>query len=162
MTLPTESFETQFQNYFQRPVAETAAKSLSNGIEIELQIAEPDSTAPLETLTFTKAGGKNKILAGPSQSPHIVFEITPLAAQAILSETSDDIARVGIHIFKLIASKDPQSRVRVRIKAGLMTFLTHGYLGVLTSGGSAIASYLATKGLGGMGAIKDALKKMKE
>ena len=54
-----------------------------------------------------------------------------------------------------------KKKVSVKFKAGFLTLFSKGYLGILTAGGSQFASFLASKGLNGMGAIKEALKKMK-
>ena len=99
---------------------------------------------------------------GPAATPQVTFEFAPGAAESILAAPADsDIGAIGVGIARLILSKDPGQKVRFRLNAGILSLLTKGYFGVVASGGSAFASFLASKGLGGIGAIKNAVKKLK-
>jgi len=153
------NFTPRFSEYFNREVAQSAAKSIADGAEMLFQIAGSDGKVQ-ESFTFTRSGGKNQIVATPAQSPHLVFTLTPSAAEQVLSDPSDEIGAIGINIMKLVTSPDANRRVSVKLKAGFITLFTQGYFGVITTGGGAFASFLASKGLNGMGAIKSALKKM--
>lgn len=150
----TSNWVERFSTYFDREIAQKAAKSLSNGAEIEIQIDG-------ETFTFTKADGKNQVSPGPAKDPQVVFTMTPKAAEAILTDTTEEIGAIGVNILKLIVSKESDRRVQVKLKAGFLTLFSKGYFGVLTAGGSEFAGYLASRGLNGMDAIKAALKKLK-
>jgi hypothetical protein len=155
------AWSERFATYFDRPVAQQAAKSISNGAEMKIVIQESSGTV-VEAFTFTRADGKNQVLPSEPKSPQLTFTLTPQAAEEILAEPSDEIATIGINIMKLVASTDANRRVRMSFQAGFLTLFTKGYLGVLAAGGGAFASYLASRGLGGIGAIKAALKKMQE
>lgn len=146
-------YAERFSQYFDREVAQKAAKSISNGAEMEFQVAS-------ESFTFTKEGGKNVIKASPARDPQLVFTLTPGAADAILADTSEDIGAIGVLIAKMIVAQDANKKVTVKFKTGFLSLFSKGYFGVLTAGGGQFASFLASKGLNGMGAIKDALKKM--
>jgi predicted GNAT superfamily acetyltransferase len=146
------SYHERFKAYFEREVAEKAAHSLSSGAEIEIQILD-SSLKAVETLTLTRSGGKNVVLATPAQSPQLVFLTPVAAAESILSETSQDIAMIGINILKLVTSTEAERRLRIQFKAGFLSLFSKGYLGVLTAGGSSMAQYLASKGLNGIGSI---------
>lgn len=152
MSKPT--LTERFTAYFERDVAQKAAASLSNGVEIEFKTEG-------ETFTFTRAGGRNKIVSGAPRDPQLQFILTDAAAEAILADPSEDIGAIGVNIARLIVSADGSKRVSIRFKAGFLTLFSKGYLGVLTAGGAQFASYLASRGLNGMGAIKAALKKVK-
>ena len=156
----SSDFTSRFREYFDRPVAQQAAKSVSNGAEMEFQIRDGDAT--VETFTFTKEGGKNAIRPAPAGSPQILFTLSPAAAEQILADPAADIGTIGVNIAKLIVSDDPAKKVGLKFKAGFLTLFSKGYFGVIGSGGSAFASYLASRGLNGMGAIKAAFKKMTE
>jgi hypothetical protein len=148
------TYAERFSQYFDREVAQKAAKSLGNGCEIEFKVGT-------EIFTFTKEEGKNSIQPSASRDPQLLFTLTPGAADAILADTATDIGSIGVNIAKLIVSGDADKKVAIKFKAGFLTLFSKGYLGVLTAGGSQFGAFLASKGLNGMGAIKDALKKMK-
>ena len=160
MPTPPPSFTDRFSSYFDRPVALQAAKSISNGAEMEFQIRKGDEL--LETFTFTKAGGKNEILPSPAENPQITWTLTPSAAEEILADTTEEIGHIGVNIAKLIVSDDPERKVGLKFRAGFLALFSKGYFGIITAGGSAFASYLATRGLNGMSAIKAAFKKTKD
>lgn len=154
------SYAERFQEYFSRDVAMKAAGSLSDGAEMEFRI-ESTSASP-EVFTFRRDSGKNAIEPGPAKSAQVVFELTPGAADSILGTPStSDIGAIGVGIARLILSQDPSQKVRFRLNAGILSLLTKGYFGVVAAGGSGFASFLASKGLGGIGALKNAVKKFK-
>lgn len=155
-----QSFFPRFEKYFQKPVAQQAAHSLADGAEMEFQVATSDGKV-LERFTFTREGGRNKLVPSPARSPQLLFTLTPPAAGAILDDPAEDIGPIGVNIAKLIVSTDANRRVSIQFKAGFFSLFQKGYFGVITAGGSQFASYLASRGLSGMGAIKAALKKIK-
>jgi hypothetical protein len=148
------SYTERFSQYFDREVAQKAAKSISNGAEMEFHVGE-------EVFSFTKQGGANKIRAGKAGDPQLIFTLTPGAADAILADPSEDIGSIGVHIAKLVCAHQPDQKISMQFKAGFLSLFSKGYFGVLSTGGSQLASFLASKGLSGMSAIKDVLKKMK-
>ncbi len=159
MTQTPRYFE-RFATYFSRPVAEHAAHTLANGAEMEIRISQSDD-AIIETFTFTRKDKKNALLPTPAKSPQMIFALTPDAAESILSNPSDDIGQIGVHILKLAFSTDAHQRVKFQFKAGFLTLFTKGYLGVMTTGGAAFSAALAEKGFNSLGAIKKVLQKMR-
>lgn len=162
--MPNESaasYEQRFSAFFAREVAQKAAASLVNGAEIELRITalgeEPD-----QVLTFTRVRDRNEIVAGAPKSPQVAFTLSPSAADAVLSIDSTEIGEIGVQIAKLILAPDPTRKIGLKIHAGILSLITKGYLGVIAAGGASFASYLASKGFNGMGAIKAALGKKKD
>src|SRR6185437_4849778 len=147
-----DSFTEQFSRYFSREVAERAARSLSDGAQMEIRVIDQ------ETFTFTRQGGKNVIIPGPARSPEIIFEFDAEIARKILDDPTEDIGEIGIHLIKLLTSS--QGGAKMNIEAGFLSLFSRGYFGILKVGGSAFASHLASHGLSGMGAIKTALKKL--
>lgn len=146
-------YTDQFRDYFSKDVAQKAAKSLKNGCNIHLSVGN-------EKMTFTKQAGLNSILEGGDGEPEISFQMTEKAADKILANESEEIGEIGVEIAKLIVSDDPDISVSIKLHAGFFTLFSKGYLGVVTAGGSAFASFLASRGLGGMSGIKSAIKKM--
>ena len=152
------SLTERFSSYFDREVAQQAAKSLVNGAEIEFRVSS-SGDSPEEIFTFTKKAGKITIVPEASRNPEVVFTLTAQAAQEILDFPSDEIGPIGVQIAKLVVSPDGNRRVSIQIKAGFFTLFSKGYLGVITAGGSHFASFLATQGLNGIAAIKSILAK---
>lgn len=144
----------RFTTYFDRNVAQTAARPIGNGAEMEFHVGE-------EVFTFTKQSGKNAVLAGPARSPQLIFTMAPEAAESILAHPAENVGEIGVHIAKLMISPNANLRVGVQFKAGFFSLFTQGYFGVLTQGGSQFASFLASQGLSGMNAIQSFLGKKK-
>jgi hypothetical protein len=78
----TGNLTDRFSTYFDREVAQTAAKSLSNGAEMEIRVGD-------EKFTFTKKSGKNTIVSGPAREPQLIFTLASQAAEEILAFESD-------------------------------------------------------------------------
>lgn len=154
------SYSSRFREYFARDVSQLAAASLSDQVEIEIHVNNQEVNSK-EVFVFTKLLGKNAIEDRAAQRPDLIFEMTHLAAEEILSDASSDIGAIGVNIIKLAFSGEPAKKVRIEIKVGFLSLFSRGYFGVLKMGGSALNSYLATRGLGGIAAIKAALKKIK-
>ena len=150
----------RFRDYFDREIANRAAKSLADGVQIEIKIQGSDGSV-VEQLLFTRKAGRNEIIQGPAPEPQIIFVLTPAAAEEILNDPADQIGTIGVNIVKLIASPDANRRVSVKLRTGFMTLFNKGYFGVLANGGQEFAAFLASKGLGGIGAIKDAIKNLR-
>src|SRR6185437_10529280 len=103
----------RFASFFDREVAQNAAKSISNGSEMEFR-------TPAETFTFTRSDGKNAIVPGPAKSPQLVFTMTEKAALGILDYPSNDIGEIGVHIAKMVISTDPDVKISIQFKAGFL------------------------------------------
>src|SRR4051812_32286891 len=97
--MATAPYTGKFIEYFGRNVAERAAKSLSDGAEIEIHVGD-------ELFTFTRVSGRNQVRPAGAKDPQLIFIIPPLAADTILAETSDDIGAIGVGIMKLVVSND--------------------------------------------------------
>ena len=152
------SFATRFGAYFKREIAEKAANPLAEGVEIELHVQSSDGS-PVETFTFTRLEGKNHVKPESALAPQIIFKMTPLAAEEILADASEEIGKIGIHIGRLLVSPDASKRMSFQIKAGFLTLFSKGFFGVFTAGGAEFAAFLASRGLNGIGAIKTLLSK---
>lgn len=135
-------------------LAQQAAYSIKNGREISLVI---DGNSYI----FKKEDSKNKVEPGNSSSPDLVFEIPKQAAEELLSKSFESVGAVGIFIFEKMLSSDPEHKVKARVKAGFLSLMTGGYLGVLAAGGVDVAKFLAQKGLSNPSKIKDAITKLR-
>jgi hypothetical protein len=145
------NLQSRVETYFTRPAAQEGTQSLSDGAQIEIKIDQA-------TFTLTRAQKKNQISLGAASSPQLRFELTPKAATELLDDPSDDLGEIGVKMLKLVASPDPERKIHLKIEAGFLTLFTKGYFGILKAGGGPLANYLASRGLGGMNAIKAAFK----
>ncbi|MBI3544516.1 MAG: hypothetical protein HY075_14690 [Deltaproteobacteria bacterium] len=139
-------------------LAQKAADSIRNGREIGLEITAPSGSTHY---TFTKESGRNVLREGKSSSPDVAFVIPDAAARDLVTRNFETVGQVGLHIFEKILSNDPSQKIQIRLRTGVLSLVTGGYFGVLTAGGSEVARFMATKGLGSMGKLKDAISKLK-
>ena len=151
------NFTERFRTYFEREAAQTAAKSLSDGAEIEFQIL--NGTLAAETFTLTREQHQNQVKNGPARQPQLVFTLPHQAAEEILAEKSQEIGKIGVNIMQLIITKDTNLKIGVQFRAGFLTLFSKGYLGIISTGGSVFAAFMASQRLNGIGAIKAALKR---
>jgi hypothetical protein len=150
-----DTISQRLSAYFSRDVAEKGAKSLSAKAEIEIRVtgAEP------ATVTLRRADKRNAVTDGAARDPDLIFTLTERALAQVLSDPTEDLGELGVNLLKLVVSSDPELKMSMQIKTGFMGLFTKGYLGVLAAGGAPLAGYLASKGLGGIDAIKAVLKK---
>ena len=60
-----------------------------------------------------------------------------------------------------MAHGDPTFRIKASVHIGAFDLLRNGYLGVLPLGGVTVMRFLSSKGLNGIGKIKDAIGRMR-
>lgn len=139
-------------------LAKRAADSIRNGREIAIVIRSSNQSA---SYTFTKESGRNVLRDAPAAHADLTFTIPEESARELVTAKFESVGQVGLHIFNKMLSNDPNQKITAKLHAGMLSLVAGGYLGVLTAGGSEVAKFLATKGLGNVGKIKDALSKMK-
>ncbi len=145
----------KLKSFFDQDVCLRGMKPLRNGIEIALFV---DERGPV---TLTKRENKPTVLENAPYSADMTFWVPPAAIEVLSKETTNDIGEMGIAILRLMASSDPNLRIRTRVHIGLFEFLRGGYLGVLPLGGTTVMKYLASKGFDGIGKIREAISKLK-
>ena len=109
------TYQERFSTYFQRPVAVQATRSLSNSCGIEFRIAAGETHAE-EVFHFTRQGGANRVVAGASPHPEIVFSMLPSAAEELLGDSSEDVGTVGINVIRQILSPEPAKKISISLK----------------------------------------------
>lgn len=149
----------ELKKFFEEsPLAQKAADSIKNGREIAVIVTNAgQSTA----YTFTKVSGRNVLNEQAASSPDLTFTMPEPAARELVTSNFETVGQVGLHIFEKMLSNDPSQKIHVKIHAGFLSLLTGGYLGVLTSGGGDVAKFLASRGLGNMGKLKETISKLK-
>lgn len=149
----------ELKDFFENnPLAQRAADSIKNGREIAVVVTNGDQKT---NYTFAKESGRNVFRDSAASSPDLTFTIPQASAQELVTKKFDTVGQVGLHIFEKMLSNDPSQKIQAKIHAGFLGLMTGGYLGVLTAGGTDVAKFLASKGLGSAGKIKDTISKMR-
>ena len=145
----------QLRAFFEEgALAQRAAASLKNGAQIAL-IVENTS------YTFTKEGGRNRLLAQAPIKADMTFTMPAASALELVTRRFDSVGQVGLHIFEDVLSQDPTRKVGARFHCGFLTLMTSGYMGILTAGGADVAKFLASRGFGNISKLKDAIARLK-
>lgn len=135
-----------------------AADSIKNGRQIGVVVTAGDQKTEY---TFLKEKGANVLREGAASSPDLTFTIPEASAKELTTKKFETVGQVGLHIFEKMLSNDPSQKIHAKIQAGFLGLMTGGYLGVLTAGGGEVAKFLATKGLGSAGKLKETISKMR-
>ncbi|OGQ96750.1 MAG: hypothetical protein A2284_11960 [Deltaproteobacteria bacterium RIFOXYA12_FULL_61_11] len=152
--------EAQFKEklvlFFERkPICVEAAKPLKDSISVELRNA-----ASGVGYTLTKAGERLRVSDGAPAEREMVFTITEAALVHVADFDTDDIGTYGIRVFETMIWPEASRRMRIALKAGPIKLGFKGYFGVLMLGGKTIWKWLSLHGLGSLGKVKDAIKKL--
>ncbi|MCO5143761.1 MAG: hypothetical protein M9962_11785 [Oligoflexia bacterium] len=148
---------SELEEFFSSKIAINAASGLSGRAIIEIHLDD-------QVVFFQKVAGKNQLHEKIRDTPDLVFWINKGAMQKILAcakKKDVSIAKMGICVFEQIFSRDESSKIYFRVDAGFLALWTKGYFSVLKLGGPEVAAYIAGKGFGSLGKIKDALKAMR-
>ncbi len=154
----SSELSTQLKTFFETsPLARDAAQSLRDGRQIEIQLLNSG-----EKFTFEKIKGAPRFTNSPAAKADITFKIPDSVAQELATKAFPSVGQVGLFLFDSITSSDIAKKTQVSLHCGALSLVTGGYFGILTSGGAEVAKYLATKGLGNLGKIKDAIARMRQ
>jgi hypothetical protein len=123
-------------------------------------------------ITFTDVEGDWRICKSPTtgialerqkaKDPDFELRIPPRAGQAIYSRPDSDVGELGVTFFEHIVEKDPDQKIHVTLRSGLLKLTGRGWLGLLTRGGPTVMMWMAKKGLRGPGAIATALSRLRQ
>lgn len=150
-----EAAKAALNDFFKRDVAIRATAPLKDGVEIALFV---DDAGPL---CLTKKDGRPQINDTTPKRPDLTFWATTKGIEDLCKEKTEDIGEIGVMILKLMASSDPALRLKVKVHIGGFDLFRNGYLGVLPLGGTTVMKFLASKGLTGIGKIKDAISSLR-
>lgn len=144
-----QAFQTLRSFLTQRQAPRRALSKLREGVEIGVVIGET-----VECSVFRQS---NEIVVEKraAHNPDFVFVVGPETVVVLAERVSDDIGEIGIEVFKEMLA----GAITVRMPGGLFSFLTHGYLEVVASGGAPVAQYLANHGLGSVPKVLRFLKR---
>ena len=133
------------------PAARKATRSLSRDARVALDLAAGPAR-------FTMREGAARVESGAEADPDFTLVLPDGAVAQLVALDSDDVGAFGIAFFQLVLSRDPERRVRVRIDAPTSRLVSHGYLGVLASGGAKVAWWLLKNGVKNPKAAIDRLR----
>lgn len=142
------------QAFFQKPIAQQGTSPLSNGTTIAVYL---DNEGPV---TLTRFAGKAVIEDKVPAKPDMTFWVPGKALEHLNSQDWKSVGEVGIEIVKLMVG-DEAAKVKAKVHIGPFDLFRHGYLGVVTLGGPSFLQFLASKGLTGIGKIKDAVNQFR-
>ncbi|MEZ4750121.1 MAG: hypothetical protein R3B54_05675 [Bdellovibrionota bacterium] len=92
----------------------------------------------------------------------MVFIIPPGAIAAIHEYETDNLGEMAIFLFGLLTDADPNRKMVPTLHIGAIGLVTKGYLATIPLGGATLMKHLATKGFGSLGAIKNAINRLRE
>jgi len=123
-----------------RPVARQATGPLARQAEVALLV---DGGAA----RFTMESGAPRVLSEPARDPDFTLTLPEEAVSRITSLEGEEVGEFGVEFFRLVLSRDPATKVRVRIDAPTTRLLSHGYLGVVALGGMKVGWWLLKNGV---------------
>lgn len=148
----TGSARGALQEFFRTSAAaRKATRSLSREARVALELDEGPARFRME------ADGA-RVEGGAEPDPDFTLTLPGGAVRRITSLDSDDVGEFGVAFFQLVLSRDPQERVRVRIHASTPRLVSHGYLGVLATGGVKVTWWLLRNGVKNPRAAIDRLR----
>ena len=150
-----EKYLLDTQTLFGRDVCQRATKPLRDGVEILISV---DASSPF---TLVRKAKDTVIEDRVAIKPDMRLDVPPKALQQCLDLKTEEIGELGVEILKLMAHSDPDFRIRVKLHVGLFDFLLNGYLGILPLGGPTVMKFLASRGLTGIGKIKEAIARLR-
>lgn len=153
-----KEYLAKLKQFFEtRSICIEAAKPLKKGAAVEIK--NPVSG---KSYTFEKTSAGAVISEGAPRDCELFFSIPPKGLDYIVDFDTNDIGRYAIRIFEAIISKDPEVKVSLKVRAGILTIVLKGYLGVIMLGGKTMMGWLSQHGIGGIDKIKDILSKLRE
>jgi len=133
------------------PAARKATRPLSRDARVALDLAGGPAR-------FTMSTGAGTVEEGAETDPDFTLELPEGAVAHLTSVPAEDVGEFGIEFFKLVLAREPDRKVRVHIHASTARLVSHGYLGVLASGGAKVAWWLLKNGVKNPKAAIDRLR----
>jgi hypothetical protein len=138
------------------PAATMAAGSLRRGAEVAVSFTELEGD-----WRFYSDAGKPTLERGMAKDPDFALRLAPGALKSICALTNADIGELGIAFLERVDSHEPDFRIQVQLRSGLIKLTQRGWLTVLARGGPKVAAWLARRGLRGSGGVIAAIARLK-
>lgn len=139
------------------PAALTAAGSLHDGAEVAVSFTDLAGE-----WRFYSDVGRPTMAPGKAKDPDFELCIAPRALESICARSDANIGELGIAFFEHVVSREPDYRIRVQVRSGMLKLTQRGWLALLARGGPSLAAWLAKKGLRGSSAVVAAIARLKK
>lgn len=146
-----DAFQTLKSFFETRQAARQALGSIREGVEIGVVIGQTVDCA------LFRQGAQPVVEQRAAQNPDVIFHIKPETVYVLSQQTKDEIADVGVNIFKEILA----GNIQIRVPGRFTNILSNGYIDILRKGGAPVTAFLARNGLGSVPKILSAIKQMK-
>lgn len=140
-------------------IAQQAARSIRNGRKISLKIGLHDGAT--QNYLFKKENSQNIIEIHTDEQTDLTFYIPENSLNDLLEQKFNNVGEAGVYFFEKMISNDSRKKIKVSLHIGILSFITGGYLGVLTAGGSQVAKFLASRGLSSLSRIKETISRFR-
>jgi hypothetical protein len=137
--------------------ARVAASSLRDGAEVGVTFTDVEGE-----WRFYVDRANPALEPGKAKDPDFELRLAPGAVAAICSRPDADIGDLGIAFFEHILTLEPEKKIRVTLRSGLVKLTRRGWVGVLAHGGPKVLGWMARKGLRGPGAVAAALARLRK
>ena len=145
------------QRFFQ---SSEAARKASSSLKKAAEVAVRFTDMPGDYV-FRLVDGKPNFSSGRADDPDFELTMAPGAVTAIAAQPNADVGDLGVLFFQHILSRDPHSKINVKLHSGLLKLTMRGWLGVMAHGGMKVVGWMASKGLKGPSAIASAISRLK-
>ncbi|HVP68245.1 MAG TPA: AAA family ATPase [Anaeromyxobacteraceae bacterium] len=145
------SFEALKRFFETSPAARAATGPLHRNARVGLEL----SGGPAQ---FTMQAGGAQVVDGPAEDPDFTLVLPDGAVSHITAVEGDDVGAFGVEFFKLVLSREPETKVRIRVHSSTARLLSNGYLGVLALGGAKVGWWLLRNGVKNPKAAIDRLR----
>jgi hypothetical protein len=133
------------------PAARKATRPLARDARVAIALASGPAR-------FSMADGEGRVEEGAEADPDFTLTLPEEAVKQLTAIAGDDVGEFGIAFFKLLLAREPEKRVRVHVHASTARLVSHGYLGVLASGGAKVGWWLLKNGVKNPKAAIDRLR----
>jgi hypothetical protein len=150
--MPTPSFR-KLKSFFETsPAAREATKPLAKAAEVAVLFESGHAAR------FWVDEGTPRLVAEQATDPDFTLVIPDRAVDEVTGLKDAGVGEYGVAFFSLALSKDPATKIRVRINAPTTRLLTRGYLGTLAIGGAKVSWWLLKNGVKNPKAAIDKLR----
>ena len=111
------------------------------------------SHRPGEPWHLEQVDGESQLLPGAAPDPDFVFLFTPHSVER-LEAVDGGVGDFAVELFTLMADVPREEGVRIRIVAGFMRLMVHGYVGLLLAAGPRVLAFGASNGIRSIGALR--------
>jgi len=155
------SMEAKVQEFFDLPLAQEAARPLSDRALVALHV-EGDK------FFFRREKGGNTLLKTEEvagEKVDLQFWVPAAALERLLDlgkQKETGMAKMGMSVIETIITNDESRKIKFRLDVGFLTLWSKGYFSILKAGGPELSRFLAKLGFDSISKIKDLVKQLRK